>query len=74
MNQLTPLSQIAKLANNQEQEIYEMYHKNKKTIKRRRSVNNAGSGLKLQKRQTEASDNAQESPLSSTNISDMFDD
>ena len=70
LSQVTPMSQIAQLANNQEQEIYEMYHKNKRTIKRRRSAN---AGLKLHKRQTEASE-VQLDPISSTNISDMFDD
>ena len=70
LSQVTPMSQIAQLANNQEQEIYEMYHKNKRTIKRRRGVN---AGLKLHKRQTQASE-VQLDPISSTNITDMFDD
>ncbi len=47
-----------------------MYHKNKRTIKKRRCVNTV---MKLHKRQTEASD-IQLDPISSTSISDMFDD
>ena len=70
LNQLTPLSQISHLTNNQEQEIYDMYHKNKRTIKKRRSINPV---LKLHKRETQSSD-VQQSPFSSNTISDMFDD
>lgn len=47
-----------------------MYHKNKRTIKRRRSVN---AITKLYKRETQASD-VQSGSISSTSVYDMFDD